>query len=123
MKPRCCGNRGQATVEFALLLPVAVVALLVVAQIGLVVRARVMLTHAAREGARIAAVGGSDAEVRAAAVDAASLDPARLSVRVSRDASVVRVLLVYVMRTDVSVVGALLNDPEMSSVAAMYREH
>ena len=116
------GSGGQATVEFALLLPVAVVALLVVAQIGLVVRARVMLTHAAREGARIAAVGGTDAEVSAAVVEAGSLDPAQLTVRVSRDATVVRVLVVYVMRTDVSVVGALLNDPEMSSVAAMYRE-
>lgn len=122
MSRRCADRRGQATVEFALLLPVAVVALLVVAQIGLVVRARVMVTHAAREGVRIAAVGGSDAEVRAAVVDAGSLDPARLSVDVVRDATVVRVLVVYVMRTDVSVVGALLNDPEMSSVAAMYRE-
>ena len=122
MKRRCCGSGGQATVEFALLLPVAVVALLVIAQIGLVVRARVMLTHAAREGVRVAAVGGSDAEVTAAVVDAGSLDPAQLTVAVTRDASVVRVLLVYEMETDVSVVGAILNDPKMSSVAAMYRE-
>ncbi len=122
MRRRCRESRGQATVEFALLLPVAVVALLVVAQIGLVVRTRVMVTHAAREGVRIAAVGGSDAEVTAAVVDAGSLDPAQLTVAVTRDATVVRVLLVYVMRTDISVVGALLNDPEMSSVAAMYRE-
>ena len=122
MKRRCSKSRGQATVEFALLLPVAVVALLVIAQIGLVVHARVMLTHAAREGVRVAAVGGSDAEVTAAVVDAGSLDPAQLKVAVTRDASVVRVLLVYEMQTDVSVVGAILNDPEMSSVAAMYRE-
>lgn len=122
MKRRCSKSKGQATVEFALLLPVAVVALLVIAQIGLVVRARVMLTHAAREGVRVAAVGGSDAEVTAAVVDAGSLDPAQLKVAVTRDASVVRVLLVYEMQTDVSVVGAILNDPEMSSVAAMYRE-
>ena len=122
MKRRCSKNRGQATVEFALLLPVAVVALLVIAQIGLVVRTRVMLTHAAREGVRVAAVGGSDAEVTAAVADAGSLDPAQLTVAVTRDASVVRVLLVYEMQTDVSVVGAILNDPEMSSVAVMYRE-
>ncbi len=122
MKRRRTGCGGQATVEFALLLPVAVVALLLIAQIGLVVRTRVMLTHAAREGVRVAAVGGSDAEVTAAVIDAGSLDPTRLTVGVARDASVVRVLLVYVMPTDVSVVGALLNDPEMSSVAAMYRE-
>ncbi len=122
MRRRCSRSRGQATVEFALLLPVAVVALLVIVQIGLVVRTRVMLTHAAREGVRVAAVGGSDAEVTAAVVDAGSLDPAQLTVAVTRDASVVRVLLVYEMQTDVSVVGAILNDPEMSSVAAMYRE-
>ncbi len=122
MKRRCSKSRGQATVEFALLLPVTVVALLVIAQIGLVVRARVMLTHAAREGVRVAAVGGSDAEVTATVVDAGSLDPAQLTVAVTRDASVVRVLLVYEMQTDVSVVGAILNDPQMSSVAAMYRE-
>ena len=122
MKRHCSKSRGQATVEFALLLPVAVVALLVIVQIGLVVRTRVMLTHAAREGVRVAAVGGSDAEVTAAVVDAGSLDPAQLKVAVTRDASVVRVLLVYEMQTDVSVVGAILNDPEMSSVAAMYRE-
>lgn len=122
MNRRRLGSRGQATVEFALLLPVAVVALLVIAQIGLVVRTRVMLTHAAREGARVAAVGGSDAEVTAAVIDSGSLDPAQLTVGVTRDASVATVLLVYQMETNVSVVGAILNDPEMSSVAAMYRE-
>ena len=122
MKRRRAGSQGQATVEFALLLPVAVVALLVIAQIGLVVRARVVLTHAAREGARIAAVGGSDAEVTAAAVDSGSLDPAQLTVGVTRDATVVTVLLIYEMETNVSVVGAILNDPQMSSVATMYRE-
>lgn len=116
------GSRGQATVEFALLLPVAVVALLVIAQIGLVVRARVMLTHAAREGARVAAVGGSDAEVEAAVSDSGSLDPAQLTVAVTRGASTVTVLVVYVMQTNVSVVGAMLDDPQMSSVATMYRE-
>ena len=66
------GNKGQATVEFALLLPVAVVALLVIAQIGLVVRTRVMLTHAVCEGTRIAAVGGSDADVKLAAAESGS---------------------------------------------------
>ena len=122
MKQRRAGNEGQATVEFALLLPVAVVALLVIAQIGLVVRTRVMLTHAAREGARVAAVGGSDAEIKLAAADSGSLDPAQLTVGVTREASVVTVLLIYEMETNVSVVGAILNDPQMSATASMYRE-
>lgn len=115
-------NEGQATVEFALLLPVAVVALLVIAQIGLVARARGMLTHATREGARVAAVGGSDAEVTDAVIDASSFNRARLSVSVLRESSVVTVLVVYVMQTNVSVVGALIGDPKMSSIATMYLE-
>lgn len=122
MKRRSSDVKGQATVEFALLLPVAVIALLLIAQIGLVVRSRVMVTHAAREGARVAAVGGSDAEVNAAVSGSGSLNPARLRVRVSRDASVVTVLVDYEMPTDVSIVGALLKDPQMSAIASMYRE-
>lgn len=114
--------KGQATVEFALLLPVVVVTLLVIAQIGLVSRARVMVTHAAREGARVAAVGGSDADVTNAVVEAGSLERQQVSVNVVRETSVVKVLVVYTMKTNVSVVGAVLKDPQMSAVAVMYRE-
>lgn len=122
MKRPATNTKGQATVEFALLLPVAVVALLLIAQIGLVVRSRVMVTHAAREGARIAAVGGSDAEVNAAVSSAGSLDSRHLRVRVSRNASLVTVLVDYEMPTDVAIVGAVLKDPQMSAIATMYRE-
>ena len=47
---------GQATVEFALVLPLLAVLLLAVVQVGLVVRDQVLLTHAAREAARAVAV-------------------------------------------------------------------
>ncbi len=115
-------QRGQATVEFALLLPVVVVTLLLIAQIGLVARAKVMLTHAAREGVRVAAVGGSDAQVIEAVKDAGVLGDNQIKVSVVRESAIVTVLVVYVMKTDVSVVGAVLGDPTMSSIATMYRE-
>ena len=50
------GERGQATVEFALLLPVLVLALLAVLQVAFVVRDQVAVVHAAREAARAASV-------------------------------------------------------------------
>ena len=53
-RPR--GDRGQAMVETALVLPLVVLFLLAVVQVGLVVRAQVLVTHAAREAARAAAV-------------------------------------------------------------------
>ena len=64
----CRRSRGQATVETALLLPVIALALLAVIQIGLIVHARVMVTHAAREGVRAAAVDRGSGEVRDAAL-------------------------------------------------------
>ena len=50
-------ERGQATVEFALLLPLVALLALALAEAGLVVRDQVLVTHAAREAARAAAVG------------------------------------------------------------------
>ena len=71
---------GQSTVEFAVLLPVLLLAVLVVIQGGLVVRDQLLVQHAAREGARAAAVSDSVAEVRDATGRAGPLDPSRMTV-------------------------------------------
>ena len=49
-------TRGQATVEFAFVLPLVVLALLAVVQVGVVVRDQLGVVHAAREAARAASV-------------------------------------------------------------------
>jgi len=49
-------ERGQATVEFAFLLPLVILAVLAVIQVGLVVRDQLGVVHAAREAARAASV-------------------------------------------------------------------
>ena len=51
-----CPESGQATVEFALVLPLVVVLILAVLQTALVVRDYVATVHAAREAARAASV-------------------------------------------------------------------
>ena len=50
-------NRGQALVEFALLLPLVMLILIGIVEFGRAWQAKQTLTDAAREGARIAAVG------------------------------------------------------------------
>ena len=113
---------GQATVELAVLLPVVAVLLLAVAQIALLARERVLVTHAAREGARVAAVGGGASAVRTAVVGAGELDPAAVEVRVQRRAEVVEVEVVYRARTDLPLVGALMDDATMTARATMRLE-
>ena len=113
---------GQATVEVAFLLPVVVLLALAIGQVAVVAHARVSTTHAAREGARVAAVGESDQAVRSAVLAAGSLAPSRLSVEVVRRASTVEVTVRYVDPTDVALVGPLLGEVEMVAVAVMRRE-
>ncbi|MCY3642050.1 MAG: pilus assembly protein [Acidimicrobiaceae bacterium] len=113
---------GQSTVEFALMVPFLALMLLTVVQVGLLVRTRVLVTHAAREAARSAAVGGADGEVRSAALASADLDPRRLQVLVRRSGGRATVELTYVEATDVPVVGPLVGEAVFEARATMRLE-
>lgn len=74
-------ERGQSTVEFALILPLVFALMLVLAQLALVAQGRIQVTHGAREVARALAVDpGADAH--AVLVAATTLDPATVDVTV-----------------------------------------
>lgn len=65
----------------ALVLPVIVVLTLIVVQVGLVARDNLLVHHAAREGARRAAVEPTEAAARGGALAGSpALDPDRLSI-------------------------------------------
>ena len=108
--------------ETALVLPLVVLFLLAVVQVGLVVRAQVLVTHAAREAARAAAVDPDpDAAARAAGA-ATDLDPGRLRVEVADRAgrgSQVHVRVRYRAVTDVPFVGVLVGDLTIEADATM----
>lgn len=73
-------QRGSASAEFAAVLPLVAVALLLVAQVGLTVSEQLAVQHAAREGARAAALWNDDDRAREAALAAGNLDPDRATV-------------------------------------------
>ena len=61
------GDRGAAAVEFALIVPVLLVVVFGIIDFGLLMNSSSLLSNAAREGARVASLGGSyDATVAAA---------------------------------------------------------
>jgi Flp pilus assembly protein TadG len=72
--------RGSVSVEFAAVLPLVAVSLLLVAQIGLLVSEQLAVQHAPREGAREAAVWNDDTRARDAVLRAGNLDPARTTI-------------------------------------------
>jgi Flp pilus assembly protein TadG len=115
-------QRGQATVELVLVLPVVVLLALLVAQAATLARDQLLVLHAAREAARAAAVDPSSGAGASAAQAAADLDPDRLDTDVqgrgergSRVTAVVR----YRAPTSVPLVGALLGDVTMQGSATM----
>lgn len=122
MRAGAVRDRGQSTVEVALLLPFVALLLLAVVQVGLVVRDQVLVVHAAREAARAAAVDAADSAARDAAASAADLSPARLIVEVSgrgEAGSRLEVVVRYRSATAVPLVGHLVGDVELTGRATM----
>ena len=111
-------ERGQATVEFALVLPVLVLALLAVLQVALVVRDHVAVVHAAREAARAASVDPDPG--RAVRVAHATLPGADVHVGARpRVGEPIAVVVTYESHTDLPLVGPLFPDPTLRSRVVM----
>jgi Flp pilus assembly protein TadG len=82
-------QRGTATVEFALVLPLLLVMTLALVQVGLLARDRLLVEAVARAGAREAAVQVDEAAIRAAGLAAGpGLDATGVSIGVTRPGSV-----------------------------------
>lgn len=78
---RSAGDRGVAAVEFALLLPLLLLIIFGLVDFGRALNAQITLTQAAREGARVAALGGATSQVQSRATLAADpLSPVTVTV-------------------------------------------
>lgn len=123
MSARSRGDEGQTTVELALALPVVAVVALGLVQVGLIVRDQILVTHAAREAVRAAAVSDDPLEAQAAAERGATgLDPDRLRVAVVRreePGGSVEVRVTYRAATELPLIGPLMGDADLQASAVM----
>lgn len=114
--------RGQATVELALLLPLVVLLLTALLQAGLVVRDQILLTHAAREAVRAAALDPDAEAIARAAERSGPLAADRMDMSIAgRDGpgSQVTVKLSYRTPTNMVLVGPLIGDVTLRASASM----
>ena len=111
-------QRGQATVELALCLPVVVILVAFVIEAGMIAVDQVRLWHATREAARIAAVDPETATIERAAATAGlrgievRVEPAEQNRRVGEP---VTVSLLYSPPGRLPFVGRMLDDIELSA--------
>lgn len=112
------GPAGQATVEFALVLPLCLALLLLLVQVAVVARDAIVVVHAARAAGREAAVTPDAARVTAAATRSLP----RAQVRVLRrepPGGDVEVEVAHRVRTDLPLVGAVVPDLTLRSRAVL----
>lgn len=115
-------QRGQATVELVLVLPVVVVLALSILQAGLVAKDLLLVQHSAREAARAAAVDPAATTARGAAAAAGGLRNERLTVIwsggvESGDRGTASVS--YRSPTEVPLVGRLIDDVTLSATVTV----
>jgi TadE-like protein len=118
----CRREGGQATVELALVLPLVVGLLLAIVQAGVLARDQILVTHAAREAVRAAAVDDDPAAARRAAEQAGPLVADRLDTDVVQRGEVgerVRVVVRYRAPTRIPLVGAFIDDVVLDGAATM----
>jgi hypothetical protein len=114
-------DRGQATVELALVLPVLLLLLLALVQTALVARDQVLVQDAARAAVREASVGADASRVR----DAARRTLGDVDVEVHRSGGIgdpVSVVVRYADHTRLPLVGPLYPDVVLHARATMRAE-
>ncbi len=116
---------GQATVEFALVLPFLFLFSLSVVQIGSVANDQLALGHAARTAARaisLADVTGENANQIAldSVQNSITLNPVEINVEL--DESFAQVTLSYQRQINIPIIGKLFNDVTLQATTSMPRE-
>jgi len=120
MRSPARSDRGQATVELALCLPIVCLLLLGVVQIALVVRDQLAVQLVAREAARAASVAADPSGAATGAAGAAGISSVVVNVVVGT--RTVTATAVYIEPTDVPLVGAFLPDVRVTASATMALE-
>jgi hypothetical protein len=117
-------QRGQASVELALVLPLLLGLLVTVAQVTLVVIDNILAVNAAREAVRAAVVVHGDPlpAARNAALAAGPLDPARLELVIDGDGGTITAHIVYRIAVITPFWGHFVSHPAVVVDARMARE-
>lgn len=122
-------NRGQAIVEFALVIPWLLLLVVGILEFGLILNQYMVVAEAAREGARSAALGGDDAtvvNVVKAAVPTPTMDRTKVQVAISPSTrirgSAVTVTVTYPLKTITQMMSVFFTDPNVSGSATMRME-
>lgn len=77
-------QKGQALVEFALVVPILLIIVMGIIEFGFMFNAYITISNASREGARLGVLGGNDAAVVARVIETSpNLDDSRFTITIT----------------------------------------
>ncbi|OBR90315.1 MULTISPECIES: TadE/TadG family type IV pilus assembly protein [Clostridium] len=110
-------EKGQALVEFAIILPILLLIVMGIVQFGMVINSYLTIENASREGARAGIIGSTDQEIQYLIVATSpNLDPKNLTVTITPDESSRRsgdsliVKVTYKYNLTVPIISSLFNN-------------
>jgi len=120
-------EHGQALVEMALVLPLFFLLLFGVIEMGRVGYAYITVSHAAREGGRVATLGGTDDQIKSSIAEAATaLDSMSLTIIITPledDLQGIKVDVSYPVQLVIPIISNVITNPVIvSSSIVMRRE-
>ena len=122
------GEHGQALVEMALVLPLFFLLLFGVIEMGRVGYAYITVSNAAREGGRIATIGGTDLAINSSINNAAvSLDPASLTITITplqsqrQSGQAVTIQVTYPVQLIIPLISNVIPNPVIVSASIIMR--
>lgn len=111
-------NKGQALVEFAVIVPILLLILMGIFEFGRIFNTYLIINHASREGARSAVVGHEDDYIVNTIIDSMfHLDPTNMTATISPDKSLrargsnVTVNLKYDVDVIIPIIEDVIPDP------------
>jgi Flp pilus assembly protein TadG len=109
---------GQSTVEFALVLPVIVLFMLMIVQVGIVVRQKILVTNSSREAARILSVENNSGRATDKVKEMISDADVKIS-RPSKQGEYLTVTVSDVVPSNLPIIGNILPDVTVKSKTSM----
>ena len=110
-------NKGQALVEFAIVLPILLLLVMGIFQFGMMLNSYLTIENASREGARAGIIGSSDAEIQELIIATSPvLNPLDLTVSITPDeinrkaGDTLTVKLTYNYKLTVPIISSLFNN-------------
>lgn len=113
-----CNEKGQSTVEFALLIPVLAIFLLLIVQVAVVVRGYVLVANASRSAARELSVNENQAYARSVAQQNAPGSTVEIS-RPSKSGEYLSVTVNKKIESPIPVLGVMFPELTVSSSTSM----